>query len=70
MQGPYTAQMGGSTWHIGPRAEFRTIKECRRYAESFGTTADYCTITNRKGEVVGRQRRDADGDGTRWYRAL
>lgn len=66
-RGPYTAEIGGSSWRQGPTAESHTIRECRKWAESFGTTADWCTITDAKGNVVGSHRRDSNGDGMRWF---
>ena len=68
-RGPYTASIGGHSWSRGPEAEFRTVRECRAYAESYGTTADYCTITDNKGRVVASHRRDTSGSGCNWFRA-
>lgn len=65
----YTAHVSGHSWSVGPTAEFPTITACRRWAEEYGTTADWCTITDAKGRKVGEHRRDPNGDGTRWYRA-
>jgi hypothetical protein len=61
----YTAQIGGHSWSQGPKAEFRTITECRRWAESYGTTADWCEITDSQGRPVGIHTRV----GTKWTRA-
>jgi hypothetical protein len=68
-RGPYTATIGGSSWRAGPQAEFKTIRECRRYAESYGTTADWCRIEDAKGREVGTHRRDTSHDGLRWFRS-
>jgi len=68
-RGPYTARIGGSSWSRGPTDEFATIRECRQYAESYGTTADYCSIYDAKGCKVAEHRRDSNGDGTNWFRA-
>ena len=68
-RGPYIAYMGGSSWRTGPHAEFPTIRECRAYAESYGTTADWCVIQTIGGVKVAEHKRDQSGDGTRWYRA-
>jgi hypothetical protein len=68
-RGPYTAEVGGSSWAGGPIAEFSTIRECRKFAESYGTTADWCVIEDRRGRKVAEHRRDSSGDGTRWFRA-
>jgi len=65
----YTAHINGHTWSQGPKAQFRTIRECRTYAESYGTTADYCEITDTKNRVVAAHRRDTAGNGTAWFRA-
>ena len=67
--GPYIAHLGGSGWASGPRAEFRTIRECRAWAESYGTTADCCEITDSKGRLVASHRRDTSGSGLDWFRA-
>lgn len=67
-RGPYRAEVGGSTWSRGPVADFPTIRECRRWAEEYGTTADYCHIYNRKGSLVAAHHRDTSGDGMRWFR--
>jgi hypothetical protein len=64
----YTATIGGSSWHTGPVAEFPTIRACRAWAEEYGTTADYCTITDAKGREVASHRRDPNAPGG-WYRA-
>ncbi|CAB4144323.1 hypothetical protein UFOVP469_24 [uncultured Caudovirales phage] len=65
----YTAHVGGRSWSVGPTAEYPTITDCRKWAEEYGTTADWCSITDSKGREVGSPRRDSNGDGTRWYRA-
>lgn len=65
----YQAEIGGSSWGEGPKAEFDTIKAARAWAESYGTTADSCKIYNAKGRLVAEHRRDPNGDGTRWFRA-
>jgi hypothetical protein len=68
-RGPYTAEIGGHTWSKGPVAQFPTIRECRTYAESYGTTADFCMVIDATGWIVLSYRRDTSGAGTRWYRA-
>ncbi len=68
-RGPYIANVGGSSWSRGPAAEFATIRECRAYAESYGTTADHCEITDKKGRIVAAHRRDTSGGGCDWFRA-
>ena len=68
-RGPYTAAIGGSGWSRGPRAEFRTIREAREFAEGYGTTADWCRIEDHAGREVASHRRDSSGDGSRWFRA-
>jgi hypothetical protein len=65
----YVAVVGGHAWSRGPWREFRTIRECREWAESYGTTADWCQIKLRSGRVVGEHRRDTNGHGTEWFRA-
>ena len=62
---------------------FGTITEGRRYAESFGNTADYARIevegsakvwkdreVESTAKVAGVHRRSPEGDGMRWYKAL
>jgi hypothetical protein len=66
--GLYTAMIGGHSWSRGPRAELRTIRECRAWAEEYGATADYCSIYNAKGVLVGQHSRDTSGSGNRWFR--
>lgn len=68
MRGYYKAEVGGASWSAGPAATFRTVRECRQFAESFGTTADWCTILDWKGRKVGEHRRDTSGCGTDWFR--
>ena len=45
----YTAEISGHSWRQGPVAEFDTVREARQWAESYGTTADSCTIRDAKG---------------------
>ncbi len=68
-RGPYSAEIGGSSWSRGPVVTFRTILEAREWAESYGTTADWCAISDAKGRAVAAHRRDPNGNGMRWYRA-
>ena len=68
-RGPYTAEIGGNSWAEGRRDVFRTIRGCRKYAESFGTMADWCSITDAAGRKVAEHRRDTSGDGSRWFRS-
>lgn len=66
----YTAHVSGHSWSVGPVAEFQTITACRRWAEEYGTTADWCIITDSKGREVAKHLRGGGcGDGDRWYRA-
>lgn len=69
MMSKYTATISGSSYSAGPTAEFPTITAARQWAEEYGTTADRCTITDAKGRVVAKHRRDTSGDGTRWFKA-
>jgi hypothetical protein len=64
----YTATLGGSSWSRGPVETFRTITEAREWAESYGNTADWCTI-ERGTKLVAYHRRDTNGDGMSWYKA-
>ena len=65
----YTAEISGSSWSVGPTADFQTITAARKWAESYGNTADQCVIHDRKGELVAVHCRDQNGDGMRWYKA-
>ena len=66
----YRAELSGPSWTIAPTAMFATIREARRWAESYGTGADRCAIiATRSGHVVAEHRRDTSGDGRRWFRA-
>lgn len=65
-----TAEMFGSSWAVGPVTDHPTITEARRWAESFGTTADVCVITTPSGRRIAEHRRDPNGDGTHWFRAV
>jgi hypothetical protein len=67
--GPYTAEIGGSSWSRGPTAKFATIREAREWAEGYGTTADWCEIHDAKNRLVGQHRRDPNGNGQDWFRA-
>ena len=64
----YTAEISGSSFARGPVAEFKTIREARAWAESYGTTADRCTI-RRGDKVIAVHARDTSGSGDRWFRA-
>lgn len=64
----YTAQITGAPWKHGPSAEFSTITAALTWAESYGTTADRCTIY-RSGEIVAVHMRDTSGAGDRWFKA-
>ena len=64
-RGPYTAEIGGSSWNWGPTAEFATIREARSWAEEYGSSADWCTIKDKAGRVVASHRQ-SNGN---WFRA-
>ncbi len=66
---PFAAYMHGSSMSRSPKAEFNRIRDAREWAESYGTTADSCTLDGANGVAVGRHMRDRNGDGTRWFRA-
>jgi hypothetical protein len=65
----YAAHISGSSWSQGrgPRGFFNTIREARAWAESYGTTADWCEISTRSGRKVGEHRRVPTG--ATWCRA-
>jgi hypothetical protein len=67
--GPYLAHVGGSRSIFAP-VKFDTVRECREHAESYGQTADWCEIIDARGRLVASHRRDPNGDGTRWFRAV
>lgn len=64
----YKAEIGGHSWAQGPAAEFPTIRECREWAEEYGTTADYCHIYDSLGRLVAEHRRNPNSPGG-WFRA-
>lgn len=64
-RGLYKAEVGGASVRVRS-VEFRTISECREFAESFGSTADWCTICDWKGRQVGEHRRVSHN--AEWYR--
>jgi hypothetical protein len=68
-RGPYTATVDTmSGWPS--RAQFPTIRECRRWAEEHGRVdADRCVIEDKAGRIVAIHMRDQSGDGMRWFRA-
>lgn len=65
MRGLYNAEVGGASVRVRCVA-FRTVAECREFAEGFGSTADWCVITDWKGRKVGEHRRDRDN--AEWHR--
>lgn len=65
-RGPYTAEIGGSSWSAGPVQQFATIREARAWAEAYGSTADYCVVTDARGRRVAEHRRDPST--SRWFR--
>lgn len=67
-RGPYTAEIGGSSWAKGPITEHDTIRQARAWAESYGSTADWCSIHDAKGRVVARHQRNPNAPGG-WFRA-
>jgi len=64
----YRVEIGGSGWSRGPVLDADTITAGRKLAEEYGTTADYAHIY-KGGRLVATQRRDANGDGMRWFNA-
>lgn len=66
-KGPYTATIGGGSWAQGPTTKFDTIRACRLWAEEHGDSADYCSITDRRGLEIARHQRDPSTG--KWYRA-
>ena len=65
-RGPYIAEIGGSMISRGVVVQCATIREARQWAESYGDLADWCTIKNKRGDVVARHCRDRSGQ--RWNR--
>ena len=64
-----TAEIFGQSWRQGPVAKFASIQEARKWAESFGSTADKAVI-RRGAKSVAEHRRDTSGDGRRWFKAV
>lgn len=69
MSDTVTAEIFGQSWRQGPIAEFPTVREARKWAESFGVAADKATIRRGK-KSVAEHRRDTSGDGRRWFKAV
>lgn len=65
----YFAEISGSSFARPDVAEFPTITAARKWAESYGTTADRCIIRRHRGKVVAIHARDTAGSGARWYKA-
>jgi hypothetical protein len=65
MRGLYKAEVGGASVRVRC-VEFRTVRECREFAEGFGSTADWCNIYDWKGRKVGEHRRH--GAFPSWFR--
>ena len=63
----YTAVLGGASWASGPESDHSTIKAARAWAESYGSTADWCNIYD-KGQLVARHVRSAEKGGMSWYK--
>jgi hypothetical protein len=64
----YKAKIGGQSRARSTVAQFSTIRECREWAEEYGTTADYCLIMDSKGRLVAEHRRNPNSPGG-WFRA-
>jgi hypothetical protein len=67
-RGPYTAEVGGASFARPAITEVATLMAGRSYAESYGTTADYCHVYDSRGVLVASYHRDTAGDGTRWFK--
>lgn len=68
----YFAAINGASWAHGPVGHFDTIKQARKWAESFGDTADECAIFRvlaKRMRLVAVYKRDSNGNGQRWFRA-
>ena len=68
----YQAVLTGPSIRKDIRAEFNSITECRKWAESYGTTADACSIwTNsiKNPRNIAWHRRSTEGNGMSWFRA-
>jgi hypothetical protein len=66
----YEAEICGSSFgYPHPQVNVSTLRECRAWAESYGTTADYCLVFDSHRRLVARYQRDTSGAGTRWFRA-
>jgi len=63
----YLVTIGGHSWARGPQIECDTITEGRRIDEEYGDTADWATITDRRGRVVASHQ--LDPSTRRWYKA-
>jgi hypothetical protein len=68
MKTKYTAYLYGNSWAIGPKAGFNTITEARKWAESYGITADKCYIQDVKDRTVAIHIRSMEGCGRNWFK--
>lgn len=65
----YRAEVSGHSLGASHNALFRTITGARKWAESFGSTADNCSIFAKYGNIaVARHVRNPETG--RWYKAV
>lgn len=63
----YTASISGQTISPAPDYHFDTITEARKWAESYGTSADRCSVCDKSGREVARHMRLGQSD--KWFNA-
>jgi hypothetical protein len=68
-RGSYRAVMSSWPNTRGPVANFRTIRECGRWAENFRDAWDRCVVTDREYRKVAEFRRDLLCVVPSWFRA-
>ena len=62
----YTAEVGGYSFSQTQTQPFATITDARKWAEEYGSQADWCTILDKNGIVVASHRRN--GSTNRWHK--
>jgi hypothetical protein len=64
----YLVEICGHSWAQGPIIPAKSLREARELAESYGTTADFVYVRNRKDELCATYHRDKNDNGLRWFR--
>jgi hypothetical protein len=74
MKKTYIVRVGGASWSRGPLKEHTSKRAAMAAAvkatRSYGTTANYVVAETTAGDLLATWRRDGNGDGRRWRRAV